>query len=231
MAERPIFVPCTDGLRFVREVSVRFRWNPGFAPVQKRKNIAAMHEAARRLGYEPLLEVSTKSESTLGQRLSAFHIKVRLRSGSEVVLESAFQGSKFFERGGPFTDLYECDPRTAKKDPRIRSSGSIKGFSFDGNLFPAEPKTAFYDWLYVCALIPHREYLKKLEAFAGFTDVEFNPARSINCQGRSCALFVSLARKHLLDYATERPEQFIQTVAADSFAQSFSRDVSQGRLL
>lgn len=231
MAERPIFIASSEGLRHVRVIPVCFAWSPGFAPVQKKKNVKAIHDAARLLGYEPLLEVSTKSDSKLGQRLSAFNVRVTLENGEEIPLESAFQGSKVFERGGPYTDLYAQDPRAGKRDLRIRDSGKIVGFSFDGYSFPNEPKTAFYDWLYLRALAPHRVYLKKLETFAGFSDVEFNPERSVNCQGRSCALFVSLLRKDLLDYALESPEQFIETVAPDSFTQSFSHNVPQGRLL
>ena len=69
MAERPVFIPWLTGLRLVKEVSFSFQWNPGFAPVQKKKNIRGLHEAARTGGYTPLLEISTKSEVLLGQRL------------------------------------------------------------------------------------------------------------------------------------------------------------------
>jgi len=40
-----------------------------------------------------------------------------------------------------------------------------------------------------------------LDAYDTFTDIEFNPKRSFNCQARSCALFVALARKGLLGEA------------------------------
>jgi hypothetical protein len=56
-----------------------------------------------------------------------------------------------------------------------------------------------YDWLYINAIYPHREWLVRLNRYAGFTDIEFNPERSVNCQARSCALFVSLMTKGLLD--------------------------------
>jgi hypothetical protein len=98
-------------------------------------------------------------------------------------------------------------------------------------VFPSEPKTAFYDWLYVRALAPHKEYLARLQDFAGFTDIEFNPEKSINCQARSCALFVSLCRKGLLEDALTSPTKFIETVSDDSFSQPYSDDVKQGRLL
>jgi hypothetical protein len=213
MAERPIFVPSTDGPRFVEEVAIEFDWNPGFAPVQKRKNIAALHAAAARRGYSPLLEVSTKSDEKLGERLSSFNLMTDLLDGTRTTLECAYQGSKVFEGGGPYTDLYKVSSKEAKRDPRLRGSGAIIGFSFEGFEFPPEPKTAFYDWLYVRTLAPHEEFLKRLHEYAGFTDIEFNPAYSLNCQARSCALFVALSRTSNLGAALRSADAFVRTIA------------------
>lgn len=211
MAERPVFVPVPDEPELVKELYFPLRWHSGFAPVQKQKNVAALHESAAAAGYAPLLEISSKSTEKLGQHLSAFHVKVRGRFG-EMALECAFQGSKVFERGGPFVDLYGADVRDAKRDPRLRESGVLTGFDFEGIRFPLEPRTAFYDWLYINAIYPHREWLARLNRYAGFTDIEFNPERSVNCQARSCALFVSLMTKRLLDRAAESPEAFLAMI-------------------
>jgi hypothetical protein len=73
-------------------------------PCQK-KNVVALHEAAARDGYAPLLEISSQSEEKLGRHLSAFHLKVRESALDEIKLEAALQGSKVFERGGPYTDF------------------------------------------------------------------------------------------------------------------------------
>jgi hypothetical protein len=216
MAERPIFVPAPDEPELVKEIYLRLKWHPGFAPVQKEKNVAALHEAAAAAGYAPVLEVSSKSVEKLGRHLSAFHLKVQSPIG-EIPLESAFQGSKVFERGGPFTDLYAVDARDAKRDPRLRESGRIVAFGFDGIRFPIEPRTAFYDWLYINAIYPHREWLQRLHRYAAFSDIEFNPERSVNCQARSCALFVSLLTKGLLDSAVESPQAFIDTLVAYAY--------------
>lgn len=231
MAKRPVFIPYTLGSRLVREETVEFGWSPGYAPIQKKKNITALHQKAALKGYAPLLEVSTKSDDEIGRQLSAFNMSVELDDGSRIPLECAFQGSKVFENGGPYTDLYRLTSREAKKDERIRSSGGVKGFLFDGIEFPSEPKTAFYDWLYVRSLAALKDdVFVELDRFAGFTDIEFNPGTSINCQARSCALFVALCRKGLLEAAIESPARFIQTVSIDSFAQPYSDDVRQGRL-
>ena len=94
MAERPVFIPMTTGPALVKEISFSFPWHPGFAPVQKKKNVQALHDAARTTrGYEPLLEVSTKSDEPLGQHLSAFSLKVHTDEYGGIPLECAFQGS------------------------------------------------------------------------------------------------------------------------------------------
>ena len=218
MAERPVFIPLQDSRRLVSEQYFDIKWNSGFAPVQKKKNVAALHAAAARAGHSPLLEISSKSEEKLGQHLSAFHLKVRQASGAEIRLEAAFQGSKVFEKGGPFTDLYAVEGKVAKRDARLQQSGRLTGFKFEGLSFPLEPKTAFYDWLYVTAIYPHREWLERLNAYAGFTDIEFNPNKSINCQARSCALFVALMKNGVLQQAVASPEQFLAHIVQNQDA-------------
>ncbi len=215
MAERPIFVPMESGPTFVREISLEIPWASGFAPVQKKKNIKALHDAAANRGFAPLLEISTKSDVVAGQHLSAFHLKIQSKTGP-IPLESAYQGSKVFERGGPYADLYEVDARTAKRDARLKESGRLIRFEFDGHSFPLVPQTVFYDWLYLTGIYPHKEWLKERlterEKFAGFTDIEFNPSKSINCQARSCALFVALIKRGIFDEAIRSPESFIATM-------------------
>jgi hypothetical protein len=219
MAERPIFIPAPDSTELVKQLSMRLTWHPGFAPTQKKKNIAALHESAARAGYTPLLEVSTKSEEKVGQRLSAFNLKVHSAQLGQMPLEMAFQGSKVFEGGGPFSDLYYVkDSRDAKRDPRLRESGPLKGFKFGNFCFPLQPKTAFYDWLYVTALYEHRDWLRRhILHYAGFTDIEFNPERSINCQARSCALLVTLLKNDWIDDAVSSPGAFIRLLSSHDY--------------
>lgn len=217
MAERPIFVPARHDRELVDELYFDFAWNPGFAPTQKEKNIRDLHAAAASAGYQPLLEVSTKSAQKIGRHLSAFHLKVRNGSFAEAPLESVFQGSKIFEYGGPYTDLYRADAITAKTDRRLKQSGQLVAFSLESERFPLEPKTAFYDWLYINAIFPHRNWLARLHAYAGFTDIEFNPTKSINCQARSCALFVTLLRRNLLDQAVQSPRAFLAILSRHSY--------------
>ena len=73
------------------------------------------------------------------------------------------------------------------------SGGSPLVLGAELSAFRLEPRTFFYDWLYVSALAGHPELVNELEHRAAFTDIEFNPKRSINCQAHSVALFQGIA--------------------------------------
>ena len=198
MAER-IYFYVEDGR--VKTGSVSFEWFPGFSVSQKQKSIASMHKAISKAGKTPL-EVSTKSPERLGQMLSAFNLKL----GGHY-LENVFQAGKVFTGGGPYTDLLEVAPRDAKRDERLKSSGKLVKFTYQGVDWPLEPKTVFYDWLYYNAVresIP-AEMLEELKQYNAFTDIEFNPNKSINTQARSIAIVRSYLdiKNELLDITSE----------------------------
>ena len=53
-------------------------------------------------------------------------------------------------------------------------------FSFDGTDWDLEPKTAFYDWLYLHALKERDnegDVTQGLQPYGAFTDIEFNPKK------------------------------------------------------
>ena len=227
MAERPIFIPAPESPELVNELFLSIKWHPGFAQSQKEKNIEALHQAAAQRGIAPLLEISSKSKSERGRHMSAFHMAVPTKNYGRIKLELAFQGSKVFERGGPFTDLYrkgDDEIGQAKRDPRLQESGRLTGFCFEGIDFPLEPKTAFYDWLYCSFLWDHRDWATKLYAYAGFTDIEFNPQRSINCQARAAALFLSLMKRGDLESALQSPTLFVQTLLQSHYRPQLRAD-------
>lgn len=220
MAERPVFIPAPQSSELVKELFVTLKWHSGFAQVQKERNIDALHAAAAQRGVAPLLEISTKSPLKTGRHMSAFHMTVPTKCCGRIKLELAFQGSKVFDHGGPYTDLYFKGDREigqAKRDPRLQSSGRLVKFCFEGLDFPLEPKTAFYDWLYCTFLWDHRDWATRLYKYAGFTDVEFNPHRSINCQARSAALFLSLLQRGDLESALASPPAFIDTLLRSNY--------------
>jgi len=51
-----------------------------------------------------------------------------------------------------------------------------------------------------------------LTKYDAFSDIEFNPKKSINCQARTCAILVSLINLDLLDKAMESPSNFNKIV-------------------
>lgn len=226
MAKRPIFVPLpsTSNDRYVDEIEIEFEWVPGLAKTQKQKCIRNLHEAARKRGYSPVLEISSKSESRLGIALSAFNLKLKAKNGKELSVECAFQGSKVFERGGPFKDLYDVDSRTAKTDPRLRESGKLVEFRFEDWVFPLKPETAFYDWLYLTALWQNigqnkERFIEELLKYRAFSDIEFNPNKSLNCQARSAALFVALYHRGEIEKAVSNQKDYLNLIQAESARQ------------
>ena len=66
----------------------------------------------------------------------------------------------------------------------------------------------------------------KILDYDAFTDIEFNPKKSLNCQARSCAVFVSLAKKNLLNIALESKEAFLDILSDDPFYQNDKVDDS-----
>src|SRR5262245_39630667 len=211
MARRPVFRPVLSGPPFVEEVVLDFDWHPGFAKSQAQKSIASLHAAAREKGLSPVLEISSKSDTALGVALSAFNLTLRLVDRTMSV-EVAFQGSKVFEHGGPFHDLYGASSRDAKTDERIRSSGQLVRFNLLGDEWQTEPQTCFYDWLYITALSQHPEAARELVGFKAFSDIAFNPEKSLSCQARSAAVFVALSKQGLLDQAIRDKESYVAVV-------------------
>lgn len=198
MASRPVFIPKKSATAFVREVPVEFQWFAGMAASQKQKSIDSLHAATRkRLGVTNVLEISSKSRDRLGVQLSAFNLSLPIQDRN-VTVEVAFQSSKRFENGGPYLDLLAAPSRDAKRDPRLQESGRLVSFTLDGDDWPLEPRTVFYDWLYLQALKSNPELAQQLLPYEAFTDIEFNPEKSLNCQARSAALYVSLHKEGLL---------------------------------
>ncbi|MFF5400488.1 DUF6977 family protein [Peribacillus butanolivorans] len=215
MAERPVFISHLDRKDFVEKRNIEFEWFPGFSIKQKQKSILSFHENIKEK-YPTLkvLEVSSKSNCKLGIELSAFNLMVNGKNNTAFSVETAFQASKVFELGGPFVDLYQKNSREAKKDPRIRNSGQLLYFQFFSRKFELEPKTFFYDWLYINALHLNKELSNQVVEYDAFTDIEFNPQKSINCQARAAALYVSLYKLGLLEKAVTSVENYKEIVTS-----------------
>lgn len=223
MAVRPVFVPTNAGYVLSVTKDIDFPWAPGMSKTQKQKSIRALHSAASDQGLNHLLEISSKSEDPLGIELSAFNLRIKTKKlGKEFTVESAFQASKVFERGGPYVDILDKNSLEAKKDIRLKESGRLVNFKFYSAIWPLVPRTAFYDWLYLSALSQNKKLASHLLNFDGFTDIEFNPAKSINCQARAAALFVSLVRRDMLDDILSSKERFLSALVNHYGVESYS---------
>ena len=199
MAQRPVF-EVSDHSPYMIKKNIEFPYFSGFAAVQKQRSSESLRtEYLKKNPGKKVLEISRYSDQPLGVALSAFNLMIHQKNGQSYSVECAFQAGKVFEKGGPYKDLLEKTSREAKKDPRLKNSGGVVGFQCNGMNFPTEPKTYYYDWLYVNALYLHKEYHEELLQYDAFTDIVFNPQKQINCQAEAAAMFVSLYRADLLE--------------------------------
>jgi hypothetical protein len=240
VAQRPVFVPHLDEALLVRTVSMTFEWFPGLSATQRQRSVESLHAAARQLdsaarqldSIDRVLEVSTKSKEPLGVALSAFNLTLTdCNPPNRLSVECAFQGSKIFERGGPFKDIFGMSSREAKRDIRLKTSGPLVGFRFLNVDWPLEPRTAFYDWLYITALRQNPNLTESISDYNAFTDIEFNPATSINCQAYSVALYVSMRQRGLLGSSTLDKDSFHCLVQGRPVSDRRQNDSKQGVLL
>jgi len=195
MTSRPVFIPNNDLNQLVKIKDVNFTWHPGFAISQKMKSISSLHEQIeKKLGIKKILEISTKSPKKEGKQVSAFNLKIKIND-KIYFLESLFQGSKTFGDAGPYNELYLKKSIDSKKDQRIKRS-DLKEFNFFGEKISLD--FDFYTWLYFIALIQNKIDSNELLKYKAFTDIEFNPNKSVNCQAYSAALYVSLINNKLI---------------------------------
>lgn len=220
MANRPFFIPLTNKENLVETKTVEFKWFSGFAKTQKQKSVISFHEnISKEFKINKILEISTKSENKLGIKLSAFNLKIKFKE-KEYFLESLFQGSKIFSDQGPNNYLYEKEPIEAKKDELIKRS-DLKEFSFFGEKFSLG--FDFYSWLYFIALNQKKDLTRKILEYQAFTDIEFNPQKSLNCQAFSAALFSAMIKNKLLDsnkiYTTDELKNLIPLKKIKNYQQ------------
>jgi type I restriction enzyme M protein len=202
-----------DSAPFCIEIDTEFTFYSGFSESQKKKSIKSLQEAfLKAYPNNKVLEISSKSENPLGVQLSAFNLTLQTKSNKSYSVEVAFQSSKVFQNGGPYKDILEMTSKEAKKDTRLKSSGRLVCFDFFGRIFELNPVTYFYNWLYVNTLNTHPDLANELLIYDVFTDIAFNPEKSINCQARAAAVYVSLMRIGLLEEALQSKENFLSIV-------------------
>lgn len=227
MAERPVFISEENKENLFKVENIKFEWFPGFSASQKKKSVQSLHENILKLHPDAkVLEVSSKSENELGIKLSAFNLMISTKKNISFSVEVAFQASKVFKNGGPYIDLYHKGSKEAKKDVRLKNSGPLTKFSYFGRDFPLEPKTLFYNWLYINSLNLDSELNKQVLDYKYFTDIEFNPQKSINCQAEAVSIYVSLCKNDLLKKALNSVENF-EEIVYPSLKETTKKDIEQ----
>ena len=192
----PVFVPYLMGFPYVKGIDLEFHWYSG----HPQKSINSFHVAAKKNGISPLLEISRESTSLLGVSLCAFDLKFRAPNGQTVSVECAFQGSKVFENGGPYHELYSVPPSVANNNSRLWISGRLIAFDFFGKENPIESRDEFYNRLYITALKQDGRYFaRRLQEFEGYSDIGYNSQHVNYCSARATALFVALCRTQWFD--------------------------------
>ncbi|WP_265490515.1 DarT1-associated NADAR antitoxin family protein [Mergibacter septicus] len=225
--KRPIFIPKQNGIGFV-EKEIEFDWHMGMSSEVRKRSVKSLHENAKKIGISKILEASSKSENPIGIALSAFYLK----NIKGYAVENLFQCSKVFENGGPYRDLLTVTPKEAKKYKRLKNSGELIKFQFNGKEFPLEPKTLFYDWLYLQVLFSEKnlELREQFfeENFEAFSDIEYNPKKSFSCQARTLAICVSLYKNESVQEFIDDPEACAKKYSI--YEKINCEDTSQGEL-
>jgi len=216
MAVRPIFKVSQMEDMFVEVILIDFKWFAGMSVSQKQKSIQSLHSEID-IPICEILEISSKSIETLGVNLSAFNLSFsHPKHDGPISVESAFQGSKVFAESGPYHEIYGMTAREAKGYFRDKDFGSLSGFNFFGQRWSTRPYTLFYDWIYMQSLHRKLELVSQVLQRSCFTDIEFNPKRSINCQAYSAALYVALSQRGLLERVLGSKEDYIRLLGGES---------------
>jgi hypothetical protein len=147
--------------------------------------------------------------------------------------EAVVEDIAFYVRrhsGGPYTDLFNFSPLDAKRDPRLQNSGRLIGFQWRDKSWPLEPLTVFYDWIYLNALNRRPALAEAIMSYNTFTDIAFNPAKSVICQAGAVALYVGLRLGGRLEEALASSESFLGLMKS-VFHRASVDDNQQRRLI
>ncbi|MBP3206732.1 MAG: hypothetical protein J6M21_00560 [Campylobacter sp.] len=213
-AIRPCFY-ATSEIPYIKSQNVEFEYFSGFARSQKEKSIKSFLNSAKiSLKSDKVLEISKASPMDLGRNLSAFNLNLTLiNDRGEAIsasVERFFQGSKVFEHGGPYHEIIYDRSIHPKKYHKLKSSGIFVGFELFGKAYATEPKTYFYDWLYLNALLQNQLLGEQVVEFEYFSDIEFNPKKSFSSQSKSVALYSAMKKYGLFEENFKSPEAFLK---------------------
>ena len=141
-----------------------------------------------------VLELSSRSEEPLGQRLSAMHLRAAGPDGDRgLPVESVYQAAKCYGAGGPDEQPLRNGFDAKRHDRERRTAGPLRGFHHRGTFWPAASGSAFYDRLWIQAALGTGAS-RELGRFDAYTDQFHRPGQAVACQARSAAMLVGLDR-------------------------------------
>lgn len=79
---------------------------------------------------------------------------------------------------------------------------------FKNNYYNVEKQKS----LYINSLNQHKSLANQIIKYDAFTDIEFNPEKSKNCQAEACSIYIFLYKSGLLDFALSSKENFLKAV-------------------
>ncbi len=215
MAYRYVYIVDQDTKKN-KKVKIDFTWYSGFSKEQKQKSMMSLHQTfLEKFSNYKILEVSTKSKVDFGVQASAFNLNIETKKGNIFSVEELFQTSKVYKKNGDQSYLLEENVGTReikRKLREINENDEMIKYSCFNQDFPLEPRTLFYNWLYINVLNQNEQLAKEILNFDAFTDIEFNPKRSYNCQAEACSIYVSLVQRGLLEQALNSVENFKKIV-------------------
>ena len=197
--------------RAFEERIVEFEYIKGMAFSQKQKNVLSFHKSiSEQFPESRIIEISTKSQIPLGVKLSAFNLKL-----DGFPLECVFQSSKVFEGGVQYKNLLYEDPKSAKQFIRDNVSLPLVNFYYNGEMFEISPRTMFYDYIYISALLQSNIDTMEIAKYDIFTDIEFNEKKQYNCQARACAIYAYMLRNGNVEYYMSSKKRFKELYSTD----------------
>lgn len=211
MAKRIVFY--VEDKQFKRK-SINFQWFPGFAKVQVQRSIQSLHQNFKKLHpAAKILEISSASPTNFAAQASAFNLTIHTKKNNYTV-EQIFQAGKYFKKNGSQQRLLNVSSKVAKKEiSELNKHDQLDHFEIFGQKFPLEPKTFFYNWIYIGVLYrQHKQLAQKILQYDAFTDIYFNDQKSFNCQAEACSIYIALFRQGKLDKALESQKNFLQMV-------------------
>ena len=165
-----------------------------FTPLERPPFVTEHHHPAGPPAGLRVLEISSRSQDQLGQRLSAMHLRAAGPDGDRgLPVESVYQAAKCYGAGGPDERPSRNGFDAKRHDRERQSAGPLRGFHHRGTFWPAASGSAFYDrlWIQAAAAAGARGELTRYDAY---TDQFHRPGRTLACQARSAAMLVGLDR-------------------------------------